>query len=826
MRDKKSVTTKFLTITILAVVVLAAGLVLVMTYFMNSLTDTILINMLRPMAETGARNVEARLPADEASSAGDASFYPYDAIGEALRGVAVAVNGSAFIAARDGRVVFHSDTGALFGDEAISDLTDIVGADANARELLRLMEEGRAGAAGIGADADAAFVGYAPIRGTEWSFVIQAPRADFASFVRQAALIGVVLTAIALAVFTTVFIVLIRKILTAPLYAITNDAQRLAKGAFGRKLPRLFVERNDEIGRLGGAFAAMSDSIRGVIEDIGRLTDAARAGMLDARADSAARRGDYNRILSGINATLDVICSHLDAMPDALALLDESRRFIYMNAGMRDILVRLGLFANGECTLGAFLAAGAADAAGLQTTARLFGPEGEDGDACGAHMRLRADDGEERSYALTLRRAGGAHDGASTGRAGGVCVMLLLNDVSLLTKAKSDAESASKAKSEFLSRMSHEMRTPMNAIIGMTAIGKAATDIERKEYCLDRISEASEHLLGVINDILDMSKIEANKFELSCTTFDFQKMLRRVVGVVNFRVDEKGQRLSADVDARIPQNIVSDEQRLAQVIANLLSNAVKFTPEGGTVALSAVNAGERDGMFTLRVSVEDTGIGISEEQQQRLFTSFEQADGGVSRKFGGTGLGLAISRSIVHMMGGRIWVDSELDEGARFSFEVPVRGAADADDADDAHEEGTEAFSDAGVLKGKRIMIAEDVEINREVVAALLEHTGVEIDFACDGKEAIERFTAAPATYDMILMDIHMPKVDGYEAARRIRASGSPQATAMPIVAMTANVFSEDIERCLAAGMNDHIGKPIDADALIAKIKRYLLGTQ
>ncbi|MDR2132727.1 MAG: HAMP domain-containing protein [Clostridiales Family XIII bacterium] len=777
MRAKKSVTTKFLTITILAVAVLAAGLVLVMTYFMNSLTDTLLINLLRPMAETGAQSLEARLnasadrfysiesdaafaslsatrearetyltremsksgfvwiglygedgalaagsegcPADVAErrilsmldenedfsvegvsvnrdggtleiamgvpvALGDfesrAHFrligaFPYEVIGDVLRGVNFAENGTAFIVASDGRLMAHEDANRIYGGESLEDMPD---AGAYAQNLFPLLESGLTGAAAL--DAGDAFVGYAPIRGTEWSFVIQAPRDDFAFSARQAVLISVVLIAIALAAFTTVFIVLIRRILTAPLYAITSGAQRLAKGDFANDLPKNFIKRNDEIGRLGGAFVTMSDSIRGVIDDIGRLTDAARAGMLGERADSKALQGDYNRIISGINATLDVICSHLDAMPDAFALLDGSQRFLYMNAGMREIFSRHGLLERGDRSAFRALLLRNGGQAPDSAMARLFKADGNDGDTCGADVRLYDDDGEERSYALTLRRAG-ACAAAPEDAAGGVCVLLILHDVTLLTKAKVDAEAASRAKSEFLSRMSHEMRTPMNAVIGMATIGKASNDSARKEYCFDKINEASKHLLGVIDDILDMSKIEANKLELLPAAFDFENMLRRVIDAVNLRAEEKRQTLSADIDARIPKSIVSDEQRLAQVIANLLSNAVKFTPEGGAIALTAVRFADDGDKITLRVSVKDTGIGISQEQQQRLFRSFEQVDGGLSRKFGGTGLGLAISKRIVNLMGGRIWVDSELGEGATFTFEIRVRGAANVSDA-------------------------------------------------------------------------------------------------------------------------------------------------
>jgi len=514
-------------------------------------------------------------------------------------------------------------------------------------------------------------------------------------------------------------------------------------------------------------------------------------------------------------------------------------------------------------------------------------------------------------------------------------------------------EIASKAKSNFLANMSHEIRTPLNAIIGMTTIGKAADDKERKNYSLLRIEDASHHLLGVINDILDVSKIESGKFELSLADFNFEKMLIRVVNVSTFRVDEKKQKLTVYVDRDIPQLMFGDDQRLAQVVTNLLGNAVKFTPKGGSICLNTYYLGEQNGVYEIKISVSDTGIGISADQQENLFQSFQQAESSTSRKFGGTGLGLAISKSIVEMMDGRIWVDSELGKGAAFNFTVKMQKArtnsaslgnrvinwkklrvlavdndkyilsdikgivekfgAQCDIADSgmealrlieenaaynllfvdwkipsvdgveltvklkqratnadeslvvmisaaeydiiagrAKEAGADKFlkkplfpsiideivgeyfglddvreadtfdNDSGIFEGRRILLAEDVEINREIMIALLEHTLVSIDCAENGKEAVDMFCSAPGKYEIIFMDIQMPEMDGYEATRRIRACGAPEAKTVPIIAMTANVFKEDIDNCLAAGMNAHVGKPLDIAEVMYKIKTYL----
>ncbi|MDR2825235.1 MAG: hypothetical protein LBV76_00395, partial [Deltaproteobacteria bacterium] len=239
-----------------------------------------------------------------------------------------------------------------------------------------------------------------------------------------------------------------------------------------------------------------------------------------------------------------------------------------------------------------------------------------------------------------------------------------------LISAREEAIAGARAKSEFLANMSHEIRTPLNAVVGMTALGKQASDLERKDYCFSKIESASKHLMGVINDILDMSKIEANKLELSLENFDFEKMIQRMVNVINFRVEEKRQNFSVHLDHAIPCTLIGDDQRLSQVIANLLSNAVKFTPESGEVTLSASFLQEEAGNITLQFSVKDSGIGLSQEQQAKLFSAFQQADSGTSRKFGGTGLGLAISKRIVEMMGGRIWIESELGQGAAFIFTI------------------------------------------------------------------------------------------------------------------------------------------------------------
>jgi CheY-like chemotaxis protein len=374
--------------------------------------------------------------------------------------------------------------------------------------------------------------------------------------------------------------------------------------------------------------------------------------------------------------------------------------------------------------------------------------------------------------------------------------------------------------------MSHEIRTPMNAIIGMTSIvqrkldegdgvaAAGATD-EIKEH-MQHIEASSQHLLGLLNDILDISKLDAGKIELSKETVELPKLVQTLDGIIKPRCDEKNIDFKVIFEEFSPSTFVSDSMRLRQVLVNLLGNAVKFTPAHGKVEFRVERKGRREGETLVVFSVIDTGIGIPAESLPVIFRPFEQGDGGLSREYGGTGLGLAISRRIVHLFGGEIFVKSKEGKGSEFSFELWLRETEDLS-GDAAIMDATDKFSD------KRALLVDDVEINRVIVTSLLEITGMSIDEAEDGPEAVRMFAESPEnTYDIIFMDVQMPLMDGYEATAGIRSLDRADARAVPIVALTANAFKEDVDKALESGMNAHIAKPVEMDRILEVLFHFL----
>ena len=392
----------------------------------------------------------------------------------------------------------------------------------------------------------------------------------------------------------------------------------------------------------------------------------------------------------------------------------------------------------------------------------------------------------------------------------------------LLEKAVVEAKLANEHKGNFLARMSHEIRTPMNAIIGMTNIAKRKLSSESFS-CDDvlgnigQIETSSHHLLGLLNDILDLSKIEAGKIELTMENMDLLKLAQTVVTIIQPRCDEKN--ITFDTRFDIPSEVFfrGDSLRLRQVLINLLGNAVKFTPENGTVSYSIICNERKNGKAFIYFSVRDTGIGIPANVITTLFEPFQQADNQIARKFGGTGLGLAISKNIVQMLGGNIAVNSVEGKGSEFYFNLWL------EEAKWEQVEEQTARNVTGLLKGKKALLVDDVDINRIIAIDMLENTGITIVEAEDGDQAVKIFReSAENEYDLIYMDVQMPNMNGHDAASAIRKMERADAKTIPIIALTANTFKEDIDKAIASGMNAHLAKPMDAEKTIEVTFRVL----
>ncbi|MFR4206413.1 MAG: ATP-binding protein [Blautia sp.] len=393
------------------------------------------------------------------------------------------------------------------------------------------------------------------------------------------------------------------------------------------------------------------------------------------------------------------------------------------------------------------------------------------------------------------------------------------------TEALQTAEHANKAKTDFLSNMSHDIRTPMNAIIGITSLIRHDAGNKAKviEYA-DKIDISSQHLLGIINDVLDMSKIEAGKTVFKYSDFSILDFVQELDTIFHSQIYEKKQTLTIIKENIRHEWVHGDQVHLMQIFSNLLSNAVKYTQEGGEIQFFVEECETKSSVYAkYRFLVSDNGMGMSADFKETIFDPFTRAESSVTNKIQGTGLGMAITRNLVEAMGGTIDVDSELGQGSCFEVLIDLKIAEDRTAALAAQEETDE--QDGNILQGMRFLCAEDNELNAEILTELLKIEGAKCTICENGEEILKAFEqSAPGDYDMILMDVQMPVMNGYEATRAIRRSSHELAKTIPIIAMTANAFSEDIQHSLAAGMNAHVSKPVEMKVLEKTIRSIKSG--
>ncbi|MCM1105634.1 MAG: ATP-binding protein [Blautia sp.] len=392
-----------------------------------------------------------------------------------------------------------------------------------------------------------------------------------------------------------------------------------------------------------------------------------------------------------------------------------------------------------------------------------------------------------------------------------------------LKEALQAAQIASSSKTMFLSNMSHDIRTPMNAILGFaTLLEKDADNPERVRDYIGKIKASGQHLLSLINDVLDISKIESGKVVLTIGEFALQDMINSVDAIIRPAATARNQKFTINVSGIGHERLMGDETRLNQILINLLSNAVKYTQEGGDIRLCITGLKQHTSQYEhIRIEVEDNGYGMTPEFLETIFDAFTRAENSTTNKVQGTGLGMAITKNIVELMGGTIEVTSEMGAGSRFVVELELR--IPETEATEDGDSPPDADTEEGRLKGKHFLVVEDNDINSEILCEILRMEDVTCDVAENGRLAVDRFCQAPpGTYDAILMDVQMPVMNGYEATREIRSLEREDAESIPIIAMTANAFAEDVKDALDAGMNAHIAKPIDISLLNKTISQYL----
>ncbi|MFY7866251.1 ATP-binding protein [Roseateles sp.] len=600
-------------------------------------------------------------------------------------------------------------------------------------------------------------------------------------------------------------LVLLNSRLLSPLRRLGGFANDLAAGRFDAQLP---PSRNDEIGQLGGhlehmreALQQQFDSQRALIERLRGMAETVPGVVYQLRL---GRDGKYSfaYVSEAVKDYFQLTASRLDkdAQPwfEQIAPADRAGVLESLQVSARQLTP-------------------------WQQEFRTFRADGSERWLYGNAIAQLEEGGSVLWHGFLTDISSQRRDALELLRYRNHLEELVEARTAELAEATKAAQAASLAKSAFLANMSHEIRTPMNAIIGLTYLVQSDSTEPTQQARLQKVADAAEHLLSVINKVLDFSKIEAGKLQLAHSEFTITQVLDNISSMLAQRASEKQLQMQLELKPELgSQVLLGDAQRISEILLNFGANAVKFT-DSGFVRFSAAVEQDSGNTLQLRFEVQDSGIGISEEAQSRLFQDFEQADSSTTRRYGGTGLGLAICRRLAHLMKGEVGVHSSPGQGSRFwlTLSVDKSKALTLSEVPPAPR-GQAAREKLQEFRGTRILLAEDNAVNQEVAVALLGSAGLVVDVANDGQEALRM--ASEYDYGLVLMDVQMPLIDGLDATRAIRdmerQRGKPRST--PILAMTANAFAEERQRCLDAGMNDHVAKPVVAEQLFATLHMWL----